>query len=123
MREAARVYTEAGAQALVVDAREIGANGTIYGGTGHVADWSAARLLVDEGLRVILAGGLTPANVARAIETVNPWGVDVVSGVEVETRKGAKDAGKVREFIANARGAATRCNGPVISQELQLIAR
>ena len=100
----ARVYTEAGASALVVDARETNASGTIYGGTGHLADWNAARALVDEGYRVILAGGLTPANVARAIETVRPWGVDVVSGVEA--RKGVKDAEKVRAWIEAARDAA-----------------
>ena len=87
MIEAARVYCDAGAAALLVDARETGASGTIYGGTGHVADWSAARVLVDEGFRVILAGGLTPANVARAIEVVKPWGVDVVSGVEAPQRR------------------------------------
>ncbi len=92
----AQIYTDAGASALVVDAREIGANGTIYGGTSHLADWTAARALVDAGFRVILAGGLTPENVARAIETVEPWGVDVVSGVEA--RKGTKDAGKISEF-------------------------
>ena len=100
----ARIYTDAGATALLIDARETGANGTIYGGTGHTADWDAARALVDDGYRVILAGGLTPENVARAIEIVRPWGVDVVSGVEA--RKGVKDAVKVRAFIAAARGAA-----------------
>ena len=97
----AQIYTDAGASALVVDAREIGASGTIYGGTGHLADWSAARALVDAGFRVILAGGLTPANVTRAIEIVNPWGVDVVSGVEA--RKGIKDAVKVSEFARLAK--------------------
>ncbi len=100
----ARVYTEAGASALVVDARETKNGGTIYGGTGHTADWDAARALVDEGYRVILAGGLTPENVARAIESVRPWGVDVVSGVEA--RKGVKDAEKVRAWIEAARAAA-----------------
>ena len=103
MRQA-RVYTDAGAAALLVDAREIGASGVVYGGTGQVADWNAARALVDDGFRVILAGGLTPGNVARAIETVRPWGVDVVSGVEA--RKGAKNADAVRAFIDDARRAA-----------------
>ncbi len=97
----AQIYTDAGASALVVDARETDASGTIYGGTGHLADWAAARALVDAGFCVILAGGLTPENVARAIETVNPWGVDVVSGIEA--RKGAKDADKVRKFVVNVR--------------------
>ena len=102
LTEQARVYTDAGASALVVDAREISSSGTIYGGTGHLADWNAARALVDEGYRVILAGGLTPDNVARAIEIVRPWGVDVVSGVEAlqrrqRRRKGARlDRGRAR---------------------------
>ncbi len=100
----ARIYTDAGASALVVDAREVNANGVIYGGTGQLADWATARVLVDEGFRVILAGGLTSENVARAIEIVRPWGVDVVSGVEA--RKGAKDAAKVEAFTGAVRGAA-----------------
>lgn len=101
LRRDAQTYTDAGATALLVDARETSAGGTIYGGTGQLADWTAARALVDDRFRVILAGGLTPANVACALETVRPWGVDVVSGVEA--RKGAKDASKVREFVENLR--------------------
>jgi phosphoribosylanthranilate isomerase len=72
------------------------------GGTGHVAPWN---LLVgfDPGVPVILAGGLTPENVADAINLVRPWGIDVASGVESEP--GKKDAAKVRRFVKNARGA------------------
>ncbi len=94
--EAAQRFREAGASAILVDARETSPQGTIYGGTGQTCDWNAARALVDAGFRVILAGGLAPANVARAIETVRPWMIDVVSGVEA--RKGAKDPEKVRQF-------------------------
>lgn len=97
----ARVFTEAGAGAILVDAREVSAQGIIYGGTGHCADWSAARALVEQGFRVLLAGGLTPENVARAVQIVRPWGVDVVSGVEAA--KGRKDALKVRDFVARAK--------------------
>lgn len=98
---AARAYRDAGAQAILVDAREVSSQGVIYGGTGQLADWNAARELVKSGFRVILAGGLSPENVARAIEFVEPWAVDVVSGVEA--RKGVKDAAKLRDF-----GAASR---------------
>ena len=97
----APLYRDAGAEAILVDARDAGADGTVYGGTGKVADWNAARSLVDDGFRVILAGGLTPENVARAVETVRPFGVDCVSGVE--SSKGVKDPEKVRAFVAQAR--------------------
>jgi phosphoribosylanthranilate isomerase len=73
------------------------------GGTGKLFDWRLAAE-VPEGVRLILAGGLDPDNVADAIEAVEPWGVDVASNVEVSP--GRKDPTKVRRFIANARAAA-----------------
>jgi phosphoribosylanthranilate isomerase len=72
-------------------------------GSGKVFDWNLAAEL-PETLRLILAGGLDPDNVADAIEIVEPWGVDVASGVEASP--GRKDPTKVRRFIANARAAA-----------------
>jgi phosphoribosylanthranilate isomerase len=96
----AREMSDAGAEVILVDARITNAQGTIYGGTGHVADWEAARLLVDEGHRVALAGGLNPQNVHAAIEQVQPWLVDVISGVEA--CKGVKDADKILSFVKNA---------------------
>jgi phosphoribosylanthranilate isomerase len=73
------------------------------GGSGKVFDWRLAQE-VPEGPRLILAGGLHPDNVADAIEVVEPWGVDVASGVEASP--GRKDPTKVRRFISNARAAA-----------------
>jgi len=72
------------------------------GGTGHKAPW---ELLVgfDPGVPLILAGGLTPDNVADAIRLVKPWGVDVASGVE--SSPGVKDPSKVRAFVAAVRSA------------------
>ncbi|MEL7209049.1 MAG: phosphoribosylanthranilate isomerase [Actinomycetota bacterium] len=71
-------------------------------GSGQVFDWSLMDR-VPLGQRVILSGGLDPDNVARGIEQVGPWGVDVATGVESTT--GHKDARKVRAFVANARAA------------------
>jgi phosphoribosylanthranilate isomerase len=73
----------------------------LYGGTGQVGDWALAAQIAQQ-YAVMLAGSLTPANVAEAVRQVNPWGVDVSSGVEVE--KGRKDHEKVREFIKKVKG-------------------
>ncbi len=73
-----------------------------FGGSGESFDWTA----VDSKLRhrVVLAGGLTPDNVARAVRQVQPIAIDVSSGVE--SSKGIKDSEKLRAFILNARQAA-----------------
>lgn len=72
-------------------------------GSGKLFDWSLAAEVPDS-VRLILAGGLDPDNVADAIEIVEPWGVDSATGVE--SSPGKKDPTKVRRFIANARAAA-----------------
>jgi phosphoribosylanthranilate isomerase len=74
-------------------------------GSGRTADWEEARTLVETS-EVILAGGLDAQNLAAAIRAVRPWGVDVSSGVE--RRRGEKDAGKIREFVARARALEDR---------------
>ncbi len=74
-------------------------------GSGEVFDWTMVAEIPDE-IRVILAGGLTPDNVAAAIKTVHPWGVDVSTGVE--RSPGRKDPIKLKQFIANARAAAPK---------------
>jgi len=74
------------------------------GGTGQVFDWSSLREVLDRvqpAVPIILAGGLTAENVAEAIETIHPWGVDVSSGVE--SSRGVKDAQKIRWFCEAAR--------------------
>lgn len=72
-------------------------------GRGATADWRAAAALARRS-ELVLAGGLTPANVAAAIAAVRPFGVDVSSGVE--RAPGQKDPGLIRDFIAAARAAA-----------------
>ncbi len=79
-----------------------------YGGTGTVADWSVAQAYGAETGRppLVLAGGLTPENVAAAIRTVGPAAVDVASGVE--SRPGRKDPAQVEAFVQAARIAFRR---------------
>ena len=75
-----------------------------YGGSGTLADWGQSATLHQYG-RIILAGGLTAANVGEAIGVVRPYAVDVCSGVE--RQPGKKDWSRVRAFIAAAKAAAT----------------
>jgi phosphoribosylanthranilate isomerase len=72
----------------------------LYGGTGATGDWSIGRSIAGR-FPILLAGGLTAANVAEAVRAVQPWGVDVASGVE--RAPGLKDAEKVAAFIHAAR--------------------
>ncbi len=71
------------------------------GGTGALGNWDAAGEMKKFGKPILLAGGLNPDNVAEAITAVQPWGVDVSSGVEKEP--GVKDIRKVKKFISAAR--------------------
>jgi phosphoribosylanthranilate isomerase len=85
-------YERNDAPALLVDAAVKG----VYGGSGVTADWTAAAELAKK-YPLLLAGGLTPENVADAVRQVQPWGVDVASGVE--SAPGEKDAGKMVQFV------------------------
>ncbi|HEY6447531.1 MAG TPA: phosphoribosylanthranilate isomerase [Acidobacteriaceae bacterium] len=104
------------ADAVLVDTR----TATASGGTGKVFDWERARdvLAAESGkVRIILAGGLTPENVAEAIRALRPWGVDVASGVE--SFPGRKDPVRLHAFIRAARAAfAAIENVPPVTQSL-----
>ena len=84
--------------AALIDAKVAG----LHGGTGRTAPWDLLAGF-DPGAPLVLAGGLTPENVAAAIARVSPWGVDVAGGVE--SAPGLKDEEKMRRFIAAAREA------------------
>jgi phosphoribosylanthranilate isomerase len=102
--DAARAAGKAPA-AVLVDAHVPGQ----HGGTGRRAPWHAlAEFKPPEPL--ILAGGLTPDNVAEAVRLVRPYAVDVASGVE--SAPGRKDPEKMRRFIANAHEAAAKLSRP-----------
>jgi phosphoribosylanthranilate isomerase len=86
--------------AFLVDASVKG----IYGGTGVTADWTRAAEIAKQ-YPVLLAGGLTPENVADAVQQVRPWGVDVASGVE--SAPGMKDPGRMKAFVRAVRSVTT----------------
>ena len=92
--EQARLADRFGLSTILVDAPRPG--------SGELFDWTLAEAM-PIGLRIMLAGGLDPENVAHAIETVRPWGVDVSSGVE--SSPGRKDPTALRLFIQNAKAA------------------
>jgi phosphoribosylanthranilate isomerase len=103
--EFASAAADPNTSAVLVDSR----TATAAGGTGIAYDWidASKSLFWNPEMRkqnLVVAGGLTPANVADPIAALEPWGVDVVSGVE--SAPGKKDPDKVRAFIANARLAS-----------------
>ena len=83
------------AKAILLDSY----NDKLYGGSGETFAWDLAKIKID--LPIILAGGLTPDNISDAVKSVNPYAVDVSSGVE--SAKGIKDTDKILNFIKRAR--------------------
>jgi phosphoribosylanthranilate isomerase len=86
------------ADALLLDGFARG----LHGGTGRTLDWKLARTAARYG-RIILAGGLTPENIAEAIRVAEPYAVDVASGVEA--RPGRKDPARLRTLFAAVESA------------------
>jgi len=98
-RQAAASYARRAPPALLIDA----AAGGKFGGSGQTANWEIAAALARR-MPVLLAGGLTPDNVAEAIAAVQPWGVDVASGVE--SAPGSKDPARMQAFVHAVRTAS-----------------
>lgn len=91
------IVREGGADFVLMDG--------VQPGSGRVFDWALAEG-VPAGIRLLLAGGLTPDNVAEAIARVRPFGVDVATGVETAPGSGRKDAARLRRFIETVRATA-----------------
>ncbi len=101
---ALRRLRDSGFTRVLLDAKV----GPALGGTGVSFDWRRAAKAIAEaraGMELVLAGGLRPETVEEAVRVLEPWGVDVVSGVEREP--GRKDRERVRAFVAAARAAET----------------
>ncbi len=77
-----------------------------YGGTGHKPDWDLVKRAKNLGKKIFLAGGLNPENIQLAIATVQPYAVDVASGVE--SKPGKKDFKKMEDFISRAKHSHLR---------------
>lgn len=96
-------FARAGADGILLDAKSPTRAG---GGTGATFDWSIARDVSAAGLLpVVLAGGLTPENVATAVEVVGPYAVDVITAVEDSRHRKVRE--RVRAFVRAARGAGS----------------
>ena len=94
-----KIRDHAGAEMILLDSYDK----KVPGGSGKTFDWAVAAAVRREcGVRLVLAGGLNPVNVATAVAQVQPHGVDVSSGVEAS--HGIKDLLKMQRFIAGARG-------------------
>jgi phosphoribosylanthranilate isomerase len=94
-----KIRDYAGAEMILLDSFDK----KVPGGTGKTFDWAVAAAVRRQcGVKLVLAGGLDPANVETAVAQVQPYGVDVSSGVEA--RHGIKDLQKMQRFVAGARG-------------------
>lgn len=116
VKDLMRLYEEAGADTIVIDTVSLAVDGRAkrYGGTGKVADWYAAKELSETvKIPVFLAGGINPDNVREAIRKVDPYGVDLASGVEKS--KGVRDPDKVKRLLEEVR-KASRKSFTIVSQ-------
>lgn len=90
---------------LILDSGD--AKNPITGATGRPHDWNiSARIVAESPVPVVLAGGLSPDNVAEAVRVVRPWAVDSFTRTDKPGQRGVKDPERVRAFIRNARAAA-----------------
>ena len=102
----AEEYVSAGVDAFLIDSSDTGEGFLRLGGTGKLVDWDQAAAVIGQISKpVFLAGGINPDNVAAALKTVRPYGIDLCSGVEAV--KGRKDPDKVRRLVDEFQTAVT----------------
>ncbi len=104
VEKAVRGYVKAGADALLFDTVAMSGGKKKFGGTGRTSDWSVVKRLIHtirSPVPVWLAGGIHPENVAEALDAVDPYGIDLCSGVEAHP--GKKDPRKVRALMSTIR--------------------
>jgi len=106
-------YVDAGVDSLLFDTVAVSQGKTKFGGTGKTSDWSVVKELIDtiqSPVPVWLAGGINPGNVGDALDTVDPYGIDLCSGVE--TSPGKKDPQKVRALMSTIKERSKRKGQP-----------
>ena len=100
-------YTRAGADAFLFDTAEVSPGKERFGGTGKTSNWDIAeKLIAASAIPAFLSGGIRVENVRRAIETVQPYGIDLCSGVE--SVKGSRDARKLKLLMDAVRQSQNR---------------
>ena len=105
-----QAYESAGADALLIDSVDASPENIRLGGTGKVGDWAAAAALKERlHLPIFLAGGIGPDNIADAVRAVQPYGIDLCSGVEAA--RGRRDPRKVERLLRRFREAVRRQDG------------
>lgn len=104
-QKTAQTSVTAGVDALLFDTAALSKGAMKFGGTGVTSDWGIVKELMDAmrgTLPIWLAGGINPENVGEAIDRINPYGIDLCSGVEAS--RGKKDAAKLRSLMTTIRG-------------------
>ncbi|WP_321492173.1 phosphoribosylanthranilate isomerase [uncultured Desulfobacter sp.] len=104
-KEMVQTYVTAGVDALLFDTAAMSKGKMKFGGTGMTSDWDIVKALMDSiggTVPIWLAGGINPDNVAKAIDRINPYGIDLCSGVEAT--RGKKDAAKLASLMTTIRG-------------------
>jgi phosphoribosylanthranilate isomerase len=104
VKKTVQTYVDAGVDSLLFDTVAVSKGKTRFGGTGKTSDWNVVKGLIDtiqSPVPVWLAGGINPGNVGDALDTLDPFGIDLCSGVEA--RPGKKDPQKVRALMSTIR--------------------